>query len=881
MPIPEAHAHAAARYRRPNLRYERDLVENVEGPRDAIVFLQTIEHIAEVDRLLDAIATAAPVAYISTPNRLTLAPEGAEKSDNPWHLREYTATEYRELLRAALFIRFRSSACATPASCASTVGPWRSAGTGFTGAAPDWAVLRSVHAGDQRLRLQAAGGRPRRLPRLPRDLPTMSGAAPAPPQGHAGDIAIVLHSHMPYVEGFGTYPFGEEWLFDAVIRSHLPVLAIAERLTMTVTPVLADQLEAPGVAARMLAFAGELRRGSAELDAADMTEPRAARGVPRRGRPLRRRDRRARAPRRRSARSFRRGRGRGRRADRLERHARDPAAAGDARGRDAADRDRPALARAALRPERRLLAARVRLRARSRAAARRGRRALDLRRSERARACGRRDAPDRPRPGDGAAARLGGDPVAVVALPATPPTRCTRTSTTSRCGAAARGRSAALPTSPSGRPNAPASRLGSSPPRPPCGCASTGNAPAAPACSPSRSTPSCSATGGGRVRSGSAETLAQLPAHGVRPLTISEAVAEHPPERRPARRCELGRGQGPAHLGWPSCRRPARRRAPARAAPAARARGGTARPGGGAGRARAARVAGERLGLPRLSGPGRRLPLRAGPRPQRGVLHRPRSCRPGGRRGAPRPRSRPRAREPVRALTPRPRGPGPGSLRRSSPGRLSDSLRHARAAPPAGAARPSPACRVSIDDASRTDPLLGIPAADRGRPGAPRAQALRGARRARDRGPRPHPRRRRVAARGGPLRRPHPPGDGAEPPARPRRVRRLGRAHERRHARRRGRARRPLRVRRRARSRLARRGRLRAPRAPLRGAACDDDPRHRAWPSSGLGRQASAVPHPRCRALDREPLRPRDRLLVLHARADLRHLRRARAPRHA
>jgi hypothetical protein len=95
---PEAHAHASARYRRPNLRFERGLVENVEGPRDAIVFLQTIEHIENVDELLDAIAKAAPVAYISTPNRLTLAPEGAEKSDNPWHLREYTAEEYRALL---------------------------------------------------------------------------------------------------------------------------------------------------------------------------------------------------------------------------------------------------------------------------------------------------------------------------------------------------------------------------------------------------------------------------------------------------------------------------------------------------------------------------------------------------------------------------------------------------------------------------------------------------------------------------------------------------------------------------------------------------------------------------------------------------------------
>jgi len=95
---PEAHAHAAARYVRPNLRFERDLVENVSGPRDAVVFLQTIEHIEKVDELLDAIAAAAPLAYISTPNRLTLAPEGAEKSDNPWHLREYTEPEYRQLL---------------------------------------------------------------------------------------------------------------------------------------------------------------------------------------------------------------------------------------------------------------------------------------------------------------------------------------------------------------------------------------------------------------------------------------------------------------------------------------------------------------------------------------------------------------------------------------------------------------------------------------------------------------------------------------------------------------------------------------------------------------------------------------------------------------
>jgi SAM-dependent methyltransferase len=95
---PDAYEHARLRYRRPNLSFERGLVEAYEGPCDAIVFLQTIEHVAEPGELLADFARAAPVSYLSTPNRLTLAPPGAEKSENPWHLREYTVAEYRELL---------------------------------------------------------------------------------------------------------------------------------------------------------------------------------------------------------------------------------------------------------------------------------------------------------------------------------------------------------------------------------------------------------------------------------------------------------------------------------------------------------------------------------------------------------------------------------------------------------------------------------------------------------------------------------------------------------------------------------------------------------------------------------------------------------------
>jgi 1,4-alpha-glucan branching enzyme len=87
-----------------------------------------------------------------------------------------------------------------------------------------------------------------------------------PLEQSAGDLAIVLHSHMPYVEGFGTYPFGEEWLFDAVIRSYLPVLEVADRVTMTITPVLADQLEDEGVQERLRRFLIDWRIGAAETE---------------------------------------------------------------------------------------------------------------------------------------------------------------------------------------------------------------------------------------------------------------------------------------------------------------------------------------------------------------------------------------------------------------------------------------------------------------------------------------------------------------------------------------------------------------------------------------------------------------------------------------
>ena len=88
----------------------------------------------------------------------------------------------------------------------------------------------------------------------------------------AGDraLSLVLHTHMPYVEGFGTWPFGEEWLWEALATSYLPLLDVLDRhprkVTVSLTPVLADQLAAPGVGDRFLAFLSDIREASHRLD---------------------------------------------------------------------------------------------------------------------------------------------------------------------------------------------------------------------------------------------------------------------------------------------------------------------------------------------------------------------------------------------------------------------------------------------------------------------------------------------------------------------------------------------------------------------------------------------------------------------------------------
>ena len=101
---PEAHEHARLRYTRPNLSFRWGAVETFGEPEtyDAVVFLQTIEHVVDPPAVLahfGRVLKPGGAAYVSTPNVLKLAPAGHAKSDNPWHLREYRASEFENLCR--------------------------------------------------------------------------------------------------------------------------------------------------------------------------------------------------------------------------------------------------------------------------------------------------------------------------------------------------------------------------------------------------------------------------------------------------------------------------------------------------------------------------------------------------------------------------------------------------------------------------------------------------------------------------------------------------------------------------------------------------------------------------------------------------------------
>ena len=66
-----------------------------------------------------------------------------------------------------------------------------------------------------------------------------------------GYFGLVLHGHIPWCKKSGTWPAGEEWLFEAMNETYIPMLNVLRELkdegiktaiTINITPILAEQL---------------------------------------------------------------------------------------------------------------------------------------------------------------------------------------------------------------------------------------------------------------------------------------------------------------------------------------------------------------------------------------------------------------------------------------------------------------------------------------------------------------------------------------------------------------------------------------------------------------------------------------------------------------
>lgn len=81
-----------------------------------------------------------------------------------------------------------------------------------------------------------------------------------------GAFTFVLHSHLPYARQAGMWPHGEEWVHEAIAETYVPLLdalndlvddGVDFRITISITPILAEQLADPTIREHFLTFAEE------------------------------------------------------------------------------------------------------------------------------------------------------------------------------------------------------------------------------------------------------------------------------------------------------------------------------------------------------------------------------------------------------------------------------------------------------------------------------------------------------------------------------------------------------------------------------------------------------------------------------------------------
>ncbi|HET9944599.1 MAG TPA: 1,4-alpha-glucan branching protein domain-containing protein [Actinomycetes bacterium] len=102
----------------------------------------------------------------------------------------------------------------------------------------------------------------------------------SPPR--VGTLCVVLHTHLPWLAGHGTWPVGEEWLHQAWSASYLPLVEVLHDLaeegrtdlvSLGLTPVLAAQLDDPWCLREHHAWLARWRLRAEEL-AAGTRDPR-------------------------------------------------------------------------------------------------------------------------------------------------------------------------------------------------------------------------------------------------------------------------------------------------------------------------------------------------------------------------------------------------------------------------------------------------------------------------------------------------------------------------------------------------------------------------------------------------------------------------------
>jgi 1,4-alpha-glucan branching enzyme len=82
----------------------------------------------------------------------------------------------------------------------------------------------------------------------------LTAPLPVAAAGRPRSLSFVLHTHLPWVLGHGTWPHGEDWLAEAAVHCYLPLVDMLDRLrreglrnllTVSITPILAAQLADP------------------------------------------------------------------------------------------------------------------------------------------------------------------------------------------------------------------------------------------------------------------------------------------------------------------------------------------------------------------------------------------------------------------------------------------------------------------------------------------------------------------------------------------------------------------------------------------------------------------------------------------------------------